>query len=58
MCVAVVVAPENEAEWVRDDLGITLFGQQFRVNELWGQREKIRGLICKQFRNPRLFERA
>jgi hypothetical protein len=58
MCVAVVVAPENEAERVRDDLGITLFGQQFRVNELWGQREKVRGLICEKFRNPRLFERA
>lgn len=58
MSVAVVVAPENEAERVRDDLGITLFGQQFRLNELWGQREKVRGLICEKFRNPRLFERA
>lgn len=57
MCVAVVAAPENEAERVKDDLGITLFGQQFRVNELWGQRETIRGLICEKFRNPRLFER-
>ena len=41
MSVAVVVAPENTAERVSDDLGITLFGQQFRLNELWGQTEKI-----------------
>jgi hypothetical protein len=57
MTVAVVVAPENEVERVSDDLGITLFGQQFRVNELWGQREMVRGLICERFRNPRLFDR-
>lgn len=56
MSIAVVAAPENKAEQVRDDLGITLFGQQFRVNELWGQREKVRRLICDKFRNPRLFE--
>lgn len=56
MSVAVVAAQENEAERVAEDLGITLFGQQFRVNELWGQREKVRGFICEKFRNPRLFE--
>jgi hypothetical protein len=58
MSIAVVVSPENKAEWVSDDLVIKLFGQQFRVNELWGQREKVRGLICEKFHDPRLFERA
>jgi len=58
MSIAVVTAPENGMERVREDLGITLFGKQFRVNELWGQREKIRGLICEQFHDPRLFERT
>ncbi|MCG3112955.1 MAG: hypothetical protein MCM46_14155 [Candidatus Manganitrophus sp. SB1] len=57
MTVAVVVAPENKAERVSDDLGITLFGKQFRINELWGER-LVHGLICEKFRNPRLFERA
>jgi len=57
MSISVVVAPENCAERVANDLGITLFGRQFRVNELWGQREQLRALICEKFRNPRLFER-
>jgi hypothetical protein len=58
MSVAVIVAPENKAEQVRDDLGIILFSKQFRVNELWGQRELVRGLICEKFRDPLLFERS
>lgn len=58
MSIAVVVAPENGAEGVSEDIGITLFGQQFRVNELWGQRERVRALICEKFRDPQLFERA
>jgi hypothetical protein len=57
MAVAIVVAPENKAERVNDALGITLFGNQFRINELWGQRQ-IHDFICEKFRNPRLFERA
>lgn len=56
MSIAVVVAPENKAERVAESLGIILFGQEFRVNELWGQREKVRALGCEKFRNPRLFE--
>lgn len=58
MSVAVVVAPENKAERVRDDLGITLFGKLFRVNELWGQREIVRDLIRTKFRNPLLFKKT
>jgi hypothetical protein len=58
MSVSVVVAPENGSERVSDELGITLFGQQFRVNGLWGQRDRVRQLICEKFRNPRLFERG
>ena len=56
MSIAVVVAPENIGERVRDDLGITLFGKRFQVNALWGQRETIRDLICKKFGNQNLFE--
>lgn len=58
MSVVVVVSPENVAERVSDDLSITLFSRQFRMNELWGKREKIRSLICETFRNPRLFDGA
>lgn len=58
MSVAVIAAPENGAEQINDALRITLFGHQFQVNELWGQREKVHELICEKFRNPKLFERA
>ncbi len=56
MSLAVVAAPENKAEQIREDLGITLFGRQLRVNDLWGQREIIRGIICEKFHDPRLFD--
>lgn len=56
MSIAVIVSPENIGERVREDLGIGLFGKQFQVNELWGQRHMIRELICEKFRNPQLFD--
>jgi hypothetical protein len=58
MCVAVIVAPENAGERVADSLQLTLFGQSFKVNELWAQRALVRSIICKRFNDPDLFRSA
>jgi len=58
MCIAVVVAPENQGERVNDSLGVTLFGRKFRLNELWGQKTLVQNVICEKFRDPKLFERV
>jgi hypothetical protein len=56
MSMAVVVAPENLGERISDNLGITIFGHELRVNDLWGQRDKVQQIVCEKFRNPHLFE--
>lgn len=58
MSVAVVVAPENKGECIIDNLAITLFGRELRVNDLWGQKVMVQRIICEKFRNPRLFEKV
>lgn len=55
LIVAVVIAPENANEKVRDDVGITLFGKHYKINDLWGQRDIIQTKICEVFRNDNLF---
>ncbi|MCH7829318.1 MAG: hypothetical protein IIB75_02010 [Proteobacteria bacterium] len=55
MCVAVVVATENTDEQVSDSLEITLGGQSFKVNELWGQKILVQGIFCNKFDDKNLF---
>lgn len=56
MSMAVIVAPENQTERLSSQVNFSLFGQPFLVNDLWGEREMIRSVICEKFRNPKLFE--
>ncbi len=58
MCVAVVVATENAGERVDDTVGVTVFGHQFQLNELWGQKTLVQNIICEKFRDPLLFQRT
>ena len=58
MVVAVIVAPENSDEQVADALQVTLFGQSFKVNELWGQGQLVQRIICERFNDPNLFGAA
>ena len=58
MCVSVIVAPESSDEHVTDVLGITLFGQSFKVNDLWGRKALVQGIICDMFNDPDLFGAA
>ncbi|MBP7422318.1 MAG: hypothetical protein KA806_02730 [Sulfuritalea sp.] len=56
MSIAVIVAPENHAEAINDQLTFTLFGLQLRANDLWGQKTMVKKIICDKFGNPHLFE--
>ncbi|MNJ77684.1 hypothetical protein D3C77_752430 [compost metagenome] len=55
MALAVVIAPENNGEQTTGNLGITVFGAQFALNDIWGRPESVREHICTTFRNPNLF---
>ena len=56
MSLAVVVAPENARESIDPKLGFNLFGEQYQLNSLWGQKSKIQAAIATKFKNPMLFE--
>jgi len=56
MSLAVVVAPENEKEFVEAKLGFNLFGEQHELNSLWGARSKVQAAIATRFNDPQLFE--
>ena len=58
MAVAVIVAPENSQEHLSVDLVVTVFGEKLLINEMWGERAKIRAIIATKFNNPSLFERV
>lgn len=56
LIISVIVSPENSGEKINESLGITLFGQQYNVNDLWGQKEIIQSKICEIFQNDNLFK--
>lgn len=56
MCIAVVVAPENQSERISNHLSFKLFGRQLLVNDLWGQKIMVQQSICEEFKNPDLFK--
>ena len=51
MCVSVVVAPENAGEQLSNPPRLSVFDRSYNLNELWGQRSKIRELVCEVFKN-------
>jgi hypothetical protein len=56
MSIAVMVAPENQAEKINDQLAFNLFGHQLRANDLWGQKVMVQKIISDRFENPHLFD--
>ena len=55
LCIAVMVAPECADEKIEGDATITLFGSIWRLNELWGAHERLKGSIATAFRDSNLF---
>jgi hypothetical protein len=56
LCVAVMAAPENAHESTDAPLALTIFDRTFRINELWGAKREVQGVICNAFRDPNLFD--
>lgn len=55
MCIAVIASPENKGERLTRDWGISIFGKQFQLNEIWGARESIEAHIGGVFSNHEIF---
>jgi hypothetical protein len=55
MALAVITAQENAGERTAEDLGITIFGKRFGLNEIWGEPRAVRFHICDVFQAPDLF---
>jgi len=56
LIVAVIVSPENSNEHIDQNIVITLFGETFKANDIWGKREIIQNKICQVFKNNDLFK--
>ena len=55
LCIAVMVAPENSGERLLGSGAVTLFGQEWQLNELWGCESKLKAAIAAAFGRPDLF---
>lgn len=56
LIVSVLVAPENNGEYLEQDhLALTIFGNEFRLNDLWGKQSEVEKVIAEAFRAPDLF---
>ncbi|MDR8387466.1 hypothetical protein MKS85_18230 [Pseudomonas sp. JL2] len=55
LAISVMIAPENLNESINTPTSISLYGNTFPINTLWGARHLVRDLICTHFRNPDLF---
>jgi hypothetical protein len=56
LIVAVITAPENAKESINGNIGITLFGTQYKANDLWGKVGIIQSKIREVFCNDELFK--
>lgn len=56
LIVAVIISPENSGEHISESIGIQLFGEQHKANELWGNLHIIQAKICEVFKNDDLFK--
>ena len=50
MCIAVIIAPENARERSASRGTLTVMGENFEVQELWGAQRKIEDTIRRQYR--------
>lgn len=44
MCIAVVIAPENQNEWSMQNFQVQILNETYELNALWGNR---RSIVCK-----------
>jgi len=58
MSLAVVVAPENSNESIDANLGFNLFGEQYKLKNLWGQKKMVEAAIAAKFGDSLLFQRV
>lgn len=56
LSVAVIAAPENSEESIAHSLTVSVMGQQFQVNQLWGRRDLVRNVVAERLKRPDLFE--
>jgi hypothetical protein len=56
LCVGVMVVPENSQEFIDESLSVSIFGREFKINELWGAESRVKAVIAEAFHNPDLFE--
>jgi hypothetical protein len=55
LCVAVMVAPECKGERITSEASVTIFGRDWKVNQLWGAEQEVKAHIAAVFRDPNLF---
>ncbi|MBN0989487.1 hypothetical protein [Amphritea pacifica] len=56
LTLAVIISPENKGECTAEGLGITIFEQQFYLNDIWGNPDEVKNHICAKFHDPKLFD--
>ena len=56
LIMSVIIAPENAGEHINENIAITIFGKQYKINALWGRREVVQQKICEVFRNDKIFK--
>ena len=56
LIVSVIIAPENNNEKIEKDFNISLFGTNYKVNELWGEIEIVKKRMCNLWKNDDLFK--
>jgi len=53
LCTAVILSPENAAEHLDGELGLSLLGTRRNANALWGRKEEILSEIRSRLPPPR-----
>ncbi len=57
MISSVILSPENKNEMISDNnLRLSLFGESYVVNELWGKLPLIQDKMCKKWEREDLFK--
>lgn len=55
MCIAVIIANENQAESFDEQIAINVFNRRFLIEDLWGNDFELKSHICNMFGNKDLF---
>lgn len=52
LIVAVVIAPENQDEEFSQQYGLTINGEDFKLSEMWGDRQSVRDWMEEKYGRP------